>query len=361
MTERAQVLASIVETIKDYHSKPTDAHIDRWVSQFPADVQLPLLREMDHVLKKTYFSLSRVNGFLHGLLENEELAGTDPCAYWKSVGFLQIQQRGNSQREMLAILDVALKHQCGFQLSECGGGATTFIYVDDAIFSGGHVRTDLTQWIQESAPKRAHVHIVAMAFHKYGQWYTDKKISEAAKQSAKVITTQWWRVLEVEDRKSKINQSDVLRPVSLPDSNTVKQYASSLKHAVVFRELGHAGENKFFSGEPGRGLLEQQFLTAGVNIRSMCPHLNTYQRPLGNMVLETLGFGSMFVTFRNCPTTRPLHFGRVTPGIRCSRELRTVRQRSSACSRPDEEATTRESGSDSHIRSRKQRGFPEDQ
>lgn len=38
----------------------------------------------------------------------------------------------------------------------------------------------------------------------------------------------------------------------------------------------------------------------------MCPYLNEYQRPLGNMVLETLGFGSMLVTFRNCPNNSPL-------------------------------------------------------
>jgi hypothetical protein len=38
----------------------------------------------------------------------------------------------------------------------------------------------------------------------------------------------------------------------------------------------------------------------------MCPNLNKYQRPLGNMLLETLGFGSLIVTFRNCPNNAPL-------------------------------------------------------
>ena len=40
----------------------------------------------------------------------------------------------------------------------------------------------------------------------------------------------------------------------------------------------------------------------------MCPNLNVYQRPLGNMVLEALGFGSLHVTFRNCPNNCPLAF-----------------------------------------------------
>jgi hypothetical protein len=59
------------------------------------------------------------------------------------------------------------------------------------------------------------------------------------------------------------------------------------------------GENKFFLSEAGRHLLEQEFLKAGLYIRSVCSHLNKYQRPLGNMVLDTLGFGSLFVTFRD--------------------------------------------------------------
>jgi hypothetical protein len=81
-----------------------------------------------------------------------------------------------------------------------------------------------------------------------------------------------------------------------------------LKYKPVFRTPGNVGENKFFSCEDGRHLLEQEFLKAGAKIRSLCPHLNKYQRPLGNMVLETLGFGSLFVTFRNCPNNCPLAF-----------------------------------------------------
>jgi hypothetical protein len=65
---------------------------------------------------------------------------------------------------------------------------------------------------------------------------------------------------------------------------------------------------KIFSSEEGRNLLEQQFLAKGTYIRTVCPLLNEYQRPLGNMLLETLGFGSTIVTFRNCPNNAPLVF-----------------------------------------------------
>ena len=64
----------------------------------------------------------------------------------------------------------------------------------------------------------------------------------------------------------------------------------------------------FFSSEEGRDVLEQELLVAGAKIRDLCPQLNKYQRPLGNMILETLGFGSTIVTFRNCPNNAPLAF-----------------------------------------------------
>jgi hypothetical protein len=54
--------------------------------------------------------------------------------------------------------------------------------------------------------------------------------------------------------------------------------------------------------------VEQQFLLKGIKIREQSPLLPKYMRPLGNMVLETLGFGSTFVTFRNCPNNAPLAF-----------------------------------------------------
>jgi hypothetical protein len=64
MAERDDLLASIAGTIKDYRAgeiaQPMPAHVDRWISQFSADVQVPMLRELDFVFKRTYYSRARV-------------------------------------------------------------------------------------------------------------------------------------------------------------------------------------------------------------------------------------------------------------------------------------------------------------
>lgn len=72
------------------------------------------------------------------------------------------------------------------------------------------------------------------------------------------------------------------------------------------RIAGQVGGHGIFSNDANRQLLEQEFLKAGIQIRQMCPHLGVTQRPLGHMSLDTLGFGSLLVTFRNCPNNAPL-------------------------------------------------------
>lgn len=312
MTKRDRLLESIAKTITDYRAgeiaTPTPEHVETWVRQFDTAVQIGVLEELDHVLDSTYIPKATVDEFLSRLLTNKKIAGDDPCSFWKNVAFLDIQGGGNSQREMLEILSAALRKQCGIKLRRSGRGCEVFAYVDDAVFSGNRVRNDLGSWVQSDAPHDTQVHIITIALHRGGQYYAKNQIEKAATAAGKNIKLTWWRCIEIEDRKTYVNSSDVLRPTDLPDDPLIQEYVAGLKYPPVLRKPGSIGENKFFSSEEGRTLLEQEFLKAGVKIRSECPYLNVYQRPLGNMVLETLGFGSLLVTFRNCPNNCPLAF-----------------------------------------------------
>ena len=310
MSNRNKLLESIAETIADYREgevqRPTPEHVDRWVKQFDREVQKPMLDELDHVLKHTYFTKGTVKDFLAALVNNKKLTGDDPCSFWEDVEFLRIQGGGNSQREMLMMFDGILDDECGVKTEDCGETPAAYLYLDDAIFTGNRVRTDLGSWIGSDAPDDVKVHVVTIALHRGGQYFASTKIKESVKGAEKKIDVTWWRSIEIEDRKRYIYSSDVLRPTCIPDDDEVQAYASGLKYPAVLRTPGNVGAIGIFSGEEGRHLLEQEFLKAGVKIRSMCPNLNVYQRPLGNMLLETLGFGSLLVTFRNCPNNCPL-------------------------------------------------------
>lgn len=310
---RARLIESIVKTTADYREgeldRPDAAHVDRWLAQFPKDAQDQILFEIDHVLSKSYISRKTFGDFIAGLVTNERLAAGDSKRFWKTAGILAIQQNGNSQREMLVVLDEALKAKHRISIKECDASSGVYVYLDDAVFSGGHVRNDITRWIGDEAPKKAVVHIVLMALYSGGEYFADQQIQAAAKKAGKAVQLHWWRVLSAENRRRYLDHSDVLAPAAIPKHKLTLEYVEMLKKAgypPVLRRPGSVGPAQFFSSEERRNILEQEFLKSGTEIRSQCPYLNDYQRPLGNMVLNTLGFGATIVTFRNCPNNCPL-------------------------------------------------------
>lgn len=311
MASRDELLTSIAETVADYREgdgmSPTPERINRWVKQFDAAVQIPILQEMDHVLKRTYISRKRAEKFLEIVFETEKLVGDDPCAFWKSVKFLDIQDRGNSQKAMLELFGTILEERCKHQIGDDPTVPNTFVYLDDAIFTGNHVRYNFEKWIANEAPKKAAVYIITIAQYTLGQSYANKEIKKAAEKNGKEIDFRWWCGMNLENHQNNITTSDVLWPTEIPDDHWVKAYIATLKYKLLSRPAGSVGKGKIFSSDEGRQLLEQEFLKAGAKIRDKS-FSNTADsvRPLGHMSLESLGFGSMIVTFRNCPNNAPL-------------------------------------------------------
>jgi hypothetical protein len=308
MTKRADLLASIAHTIRDYRAgeivQPTPEHVDRWVRQFDKAVQLPMLRELDHVFKKTYLDKETVTGFLKGLVKNKNLAGEDPCAFWASAHFLSIQQNGHSQKEMLEIFDAALRAQCKLRVKDCGRDGGAYIYLDDVMFSGNRVGNDLAEWIKEEAPAKATVHVVVAAIHTSGEYLVGKRIKQNIADSGKKIEIHYWRALNIENRKYYKNDSEVLWPCEIPNDEQVKEYVAK-PHKFPFEPRKPGGKLGPFSSEEGRQLLERELLIAGVRIRALSENPKEIIRPLGFSPFG-LGFGSMIVTFRNCPNNTPL-------------------------------------------------------
>jgi hypothetical protein len=312
---REELLESIVEQIADYREgdvpQRTPKHVDRWVKQFPEASQEGILAEVNHLLTKTYISRDRMTLFLRGLVSHEKFCGGDPGAFWRSANLLDIQQGGNSQRELLTMFGEVLKQELDLDLADCSSEDGPFIYLDDGLFGGGRIRQDLTTWIKDHAPEKCELRVVVAALHTLGQYYVDKKLGELKAETQKKIKLSWWRIQEVENRRSYKHNSDVLWPTAIPDGSLAEAYVKYMteeepKYKVELRTPGSVGQHKFFSSDEARILLEQQFLSAGLQIRDRCPHLPETARPLGSTLLKTFGFGSTIVTFRNCPNNCPL-------------------------------------------------------
>jgi hypothetical protein len=309
MSERDDLLASIAVTIKTYRqgelAEPSTTHVDRWARQFAATDQLPFLREIDHVMRQTFLTKHTVTEFLSNLVRNEQLAGKNPSAYWARANVLQIQKAGQSQKEMVKLFAKTLREQCGLKLATCGAPNGDYVYLDDVLFTGSRVASDLESWIASNAPSNALVHVIVIALHTGGHWYiTANRLRKAIAASGKTITLKFWRMVELENRKNRKDESDVLWPAVVPADSPVQAYvASEQRFPLVLRNKG--GKFKIFSSEAGREMLEREFLIAGVKIRSMTSSPKAVVRPLGFSNFG-VGFGSMIATYRNCPNNSPL-------------------------------------------------------
>ena len=303
MNERGKLLDSIADTIKDYRegeiAQLTPDHVDRWVYQFDNTVQVPLLHELDHVLKKTYFSKSYVSRFF------AKRVGNNLRDFWQNATILDIQQRGHSQTEIRELFGQALKRKYGLNIDECGSRGGTFIYLDDALFTGYRIGDDVSDWIA-NGPDKATLYIIVIASHRLGEWKCTERLKTAVLESGKEIVPRFRPAIRLENRISYRNSSEVLWPTVLPDNDALQNYVQSEKeYPFEPRQPGGRLSKNIFSSENGRQLLEQELLLAGVRIRSFCKDPSQAMRPLGFGSFN-IGFGSTIVTYRNCPNNCPL-------------------------------------------------------
>ena len=293
MSERNDLLLSIAGTIKDYRvgeiAEPTPEHVDRWISQFSRDTQVPVLRELDHTFERTYISKAKMQRWL------ERVTAHFPCEFWKGTHLLNIQRNGSSQREMLGIFIPILRRQCGHDAGHAGPDEGEFVYLDDAIFTGNRIINDLSDWMDEQAPEKATLRIVVIVLHRLGRYWIEQNLERI--KSGKTIDVSF-KGYELENRQSYRNQSDVLWP-------TEETYSDD---GFLPRQPG-GSTSTFFSGEQGRQVLESEFLSAGNRIRGFATNPVPQLKPLGytsRFFKGSPGFGSLFVTYRNCPNTCPL-------------------------------------------------------
>lgn len=309
-----QLVQSLLDTVQDYGDddqlfklrKLSIGSIEAWIHQFPIGFHDNILSELNHVFQKTYFSRDKIWAYLSAIIQPDKLA--KHCDdYWSKVTLLNSQGGGSSQRKLNQLLHEVAKG-VGIEISSNPDGRH-YIYLDDCLYSGFRIKTDLENWIANQAPREAVLDISLIAYHRLGQWQVSNAIKDAKKAAGKEIDVTWWRGLEFENRKSDnyLPHIDTLRPRTLPNDASVLAYCQGQGQGNLYlRPTASVGEHKLYSSPQARELLEEQLLIQGVRVKAMCPNFREVHRPLGFWGYKGLGFGSLFVTYLNCPNSAPL-------------------------------------------------------
>ena len=260
----------------------------KWISQFDENVQLPILRELDHIFKFTYVSKDKVLQLLR------QIAGNFSCDFWREAHILNIQRNGRSQFEIRKLLRQILRDQCGYDIDYRGSAGGDFVYLDDAIFTGERVINDLSYWMRNQTVENATLYIMVIALHELGRYWIEQ--NENRFKSGKQIDVRIHGLGEhvFENRLLYRDRSDVLWPTAEVYSDDSFQ-----PRQPTYRV------SRFFSSEQGRQLLERAFWDAGRKIQNFANEPNPMLKPLGFSPFNP-GFGSMFITYRNCPNNCPL-------------------------------------------------------
>lgn len=183
---RNNLLKSISLKIGDYRKgevqKLTPEHIDRWVKQFDAKDQEIILSEIDHIFSEFYVSREKTKECLRQLICDEEVLGKNKRDRLLNSTFLKIQENGNSQQDLLSIIDEILTEEYGISINECKGNGIYF-YIDDCVFTGNRFRYDLVPWIEKTTfGKGTKIITYHLAIHLSGFYYAKTSIVSAAQK-----------------------------------------------------------------------------------------------------------------------------------------------------------------------------------
>jgi hypothetical protein len=278
-------------------------HVEKWASQFESESRYGIINELCHVFEYLYLSKEDFYKYLRAVVNSDKLSNNNPYTFWSNVSILNIQKNGSSQDELVSLINKVIKSELNINFKN--NNDRVFVYLDDGLFSGLRTCTDLESWI-ESTPDDIEIYFVFCVAYRSGLFRLEKFINDLRMRLNKKIKFQLYALLTMENRKYYIDKSEVLWPVAVPSDSLLEEYvASEQRFPFIPRHVITSSCCKYFSSEAGRQLLEREFLLAGMKIRSFSQNPARNLRPLGFSSFG-LGFGSLVVTYRNCPNNCPL-------------------------------------------------------
>ncbi|MCP3779371.1 hypothetical protein NLX78_15250 [Paenibacillus sp. Lou8.1] len=311
--EIEELMNSIVDTTKDYKNGKVMSkdHVEKWIEQFNESSRLTILKEIDHILKKHYVSKERTAEFMELLINKKEIVGDFKTNY-PAVSFLEIQRKGESQRELLELLGDTMEEKFDIKLSDCGKQPNTYIYFDDCMFSGNTAFWDIKKWANENEIQNVTLHLVFLAMYNSNYSYLTRNLKSLFK--GKNVEFKFWRIHEFSNNAFNSKEYLCLWPTEHKgDDVHVTNFRKAMEEQreqkgnsrfPLFRSETYPTSETLFTSKEARVVVEQAFLTHGAYLYTFTN--NPSFKPMGYSYFSDLGFGSLFVTYRNIANNSPL-------------------------------------------------------
>ncbi len=311
---RKQLIQNLLKIIGDYNMSQglimDEDHIEKWVSQFDVQYQDIILKELTYIFKKSYVTRNTAKKCIESILLDTRIFGNDIENNIRKTTFLRIQKNGNSQNDLLDLVNEILMETYNINIDECGSNEMYF-YIDDCIFTGNRFKYDIKDWINENNIKSG-AKLISYNIVQYTQGtnYSRKFVNKLLND--KGIKWESWAQLSLNSYKNSMdNGIDVLWPKEVQDAN-VQAYIDYRKNEDEYARSGQfyrkydLNVESLFSSKQARDIVESEFLKVGAKLVMKAENPSDSVRPIGFQKLESLGFGAMFVTYRNISNNCPL-------------------------------------------------------
>jgi len=318
-----QKIAMIINSYRDGEFGVYDCdHVERWVSQFEGDEQDVVLSETYKILKRNYITQDQFIDFVDTLIDSDSVYKGDQDNYWKSVSVLDIQKNGNSQTELNDIIKKLVFERYGVE-DLVGKDSNEYIYIDDFIFSGNRLHTDMEDWIGSYAPDNCRVCIITIGWFSYGQWNTENRLKALATKHGKNIKFVFvsFEEFRLENRLYRKDYSEAFWPTNIITNVDGYEEWLEAENFIPKYRISNGIKNEVFS-KSRREEYERIIFKYGLTIMGFSSQNSFVVKPLGYSTFRGFGFGSTVFSYRNCPNNNPLVFWWGDPSASSSHPFR---------------------------------------
>jgi hypothetical protein len=187
--------------------------------------------------------------------------------------------------------------------------------LDDCLFTGNTVLYDLREWLQAN-PKLdvERLHLLFHTVHSGGKYYVETGIRSDDRLEPFKNKTLIQPEKTIQNSRSRDDTTFNDRPYDCfwPEqptnpSNGLQHHIAQLEaNSRYYRPSIRTPHSSLFSTPESRRITEGHFLEKGVFIMTQPKTVQPSMRPLGYENLSSLGFGAMYVTYRNISNNCPL-------------------------------------------------------
>ncbi|WP_339251797.1 hypothetical protein NSQ43_15930 [Sporosarcina sp. FSL W8-0480] len=310
MPKVASLVKELVEIAQDYENCTFDeAHVTKWLSQFPERYHEVIMREFVYIIGKIYVSKSQMINYVDSIIKSDKIFSDNSKDHY----FLNIQDTGTSQIDLLHILKDIIGDDSDFNIIESDEVAEgSYVYIDDVFYTGNRLKRDIERWVEQvdDITKVKKLDVIYYIVHTKNYSY----IKEELKKILPYTEISIWYKKALSNNIKKLETYDAYLPSDkYKFTSEATKYISEIdnersekqkQYIKLIRPDGLINNSKYFQSQEDRKLLEHLFFESGVKISELVA--NKSFKAMGYDYGLSLGFGSIVITYRNAPNNSPL-------------------------------------------------------